>query len=145
MRYELCTPLEATQACAGLINDAWIEAGQPETDRLELDYSIYEALSQAGSFAYLAKDGDVLAGYVVVFMTMVPHTSARIATNDVIYVRPSYRPRGIGGRLIVLAEAEARRRGALRFQWACNVGSHLHRALAKRPHTMQQIVIERQL
>lgn len=145
MRYEICNTLEATKACADVLHENWMESGQPKTDRFILDTPIYEYLADTDSFAILARDGEAVVGYVVVFMTRSPHTSRIIASNDTIYVKPAYRPRGLGGRLFYMAEVEAQKRGATRFQWACDVGSPLHRALVKRPHTMQQIVIEREL
>lgn len=85
------------------------------------------------SFAIVAYDdaGEV-AGFCSVFVSLHQHTSEVMATNDVLFVLPKYRSGLLAGRLFVRAEAEAKARGAVAFQWVAPVRSQLYKALLHR-------------
>lgn len=144
MRYEICTVEEIIRSCRHLFADQWSESGQYK-QKFSLDWNLYSRLTNDDAFGIIAYDGDEVAGYVSVFLSIGQHTSLILAYNDAIYVRPEYRRTGLGGRLFYMAEEEARRRGAKHFQWACDFGSPLHYALAKRKHGTVQVVYEREL
>lgn len=92
-----------------------------------------EALDAVGlSFSLVAFDGERPVGLCSVFISVHPQTTGLFATNDTIFCMQVYRSRGVGGRLIVLAEREAKQRGCIAFQWQSAVGSSLATALAKR-------------
>ena len=124
--------LQARQLCADLIQHNFAESGLRGFP-LVLNDAVYEALDAVGlSFSLVAFDGERPVGLCSVFISVHPQTTGLFATNDTIFCMQVYRSRGVGGRLIVLAEREAKQRGCIAFQWQSAVGSSLATALAKR-------------
>lgn len=142
MRYELVTPLEGITKSQPLHEAHWAEAGLPELD-INLDFETYSALCDSESFGILVYDGEDVIGYAVIFVSSATHTQMPIAYNDAIYVKPEYRSRGVGGRLILMCEQIAKERGAKRFQWACKEGLAMAKIFERRPVTQKQVVYER--
>ena len=131
MRYELVTLKLGASLCGSLFDKAFDEAGTPNRSFC-LDKSIYDALDASKSFGIVVFDGDVVAGFCSVFVYPAAHYADLVAANDVIYVQPSYRHSLLAGRLIAMAEREAKLRGATLFQWACGENTPLDLALSKR-------------
>ena len=117
MRYETMSLLQARQLCADLIQHNFAESGLKGFP-LVLNDAVYEALDAVGlSFSLVAFDGERPVGLCSVFISVHPQTTGLFATNDTIFCMQVYRSRGVGGRLIVLAEREAKQRGCIAFQW----------------------------
>lgn len=131
MRYEITTLMAGAALCHNLFDDAMREAGTPGEAFLFRE-STYQALDRGDSFALVAFDGDAVTGFVSVFISNAMHYDGKVASNDVIYVCPAYRNSLVAGKLIVLAEREAKRRGAKSFQWAANELSPLDTTLSGR-------------
>ena len=99
--------LQARQLCTDLIQHNFAESGLKGFP-LALNDAVYEALDAVGlSFSLVAFDGERPVGLCSVFISVHPQTTGLFATNDTIFCMQAYRSRGVGGRLIVLAEREA--------------------------------------
>ena len=83
-----------------------------DLNSLEPVYAAYcDAKSTDSLLVLLAYDAEELVGYAVTFRTTSAHYStARVARNDVIYVRPEYRKGMTGYRLIKLTRERAKAR-----------------------------------
>ena len=143
MRYKLVTALEGIIESEPLHQEHWAEAGNPG-EVLDVDLDTYKALNDSESFGILVYDQDELIGYAVIFIAYATHTKQPVAYNDAIYVKPEYRPRGIGGRLLLLCEAIAKERGAKTFQWSCRDGLELAHIFEKR-QCNKHVIYERTL
>ena len=116
MRFETVSPIEFVKRCRDLFDQNYAEAALPG-HQFNLDESAYvQYEKQTPSFAIVAYDGEVLAGFCSVFVSFHQHTSEVMATNDAIFVRPEYRSGILAGQLFVKAEREAKARGAVAFQ-----------------------------
>lgn len=132
MRYETLPLLRTFDLCFDLARKQYEEVGLTGLP-LDPQRDVYAALDAVSlSFAIVAFDGDDPVGYCTVFISRHPHTDGLFAANDLIFCLPDYRPRGVGGRLIVLAEREAKRRGCVAFQWQSPMETPLHIALRRR-------------
>jgi len=132
MRYELTTLLDGAEKCKHLFPDAMAEAGLPGRS-FAFQETIYRALDAGESFGVIAWDEGEVAGFVSVFMSIATHFDGVVGSNDVLYVVPKYRNTLVPGRLMVFAEREAKRRGAIAFDWAANNKTSLDESLSKRP------------
>lgn len=144
MRYELMSSLELLQKHRDLLERNFSESGNGGTFQPSGD--IYRALADGTEgFAYAVYDGDKVVGAASVFVAPHQHNGELTAQNDTIFVLPEYRNTAVSGRLFVLCEREARRRGCTAFQWTCAVMSPMTAALAKREHAACQITFTRSL
>lgn len=131
MRYEFVTLKHGADLCGFLFDEVFKEAGVPGR-AFTLCEEIYDALDASLSFGIIAYDGDQVAGFCSVYVYPAAHYCALVAANDVIYVQPSYRNTLLAGRLMAMAEREAKQRGATLFQWAAGDKTPLDLALSKR-------------
>ena len=132
MRYELTTLMNGAEICKHLFHDAMTEAGMPGRS-FAFQETIYRALDAGESFGVIAFDGEEVAGFVSVFISVATHFDGVVGSNDVLYVAPKYRNTLVPGRLMIFAEREAKRRGAIAFDWAANNKTSLDDSLSKRP------------
>ena len=97
------------------------------------DVAMYQRLFEVGIvFAVGAFKADELVGYCTV--CVIPHMhnpTIVVASNDALFVTPAHRNGSAAGRLILAAEAEAKRRGASRFTWHCRADTPLAAMLTK--------------
>lgn len=105
--------------------------------------SVYEVFDRSTpSFGIVARglEGQPV-GYAAILIGPQLHTSDLIAQNDAVYVVPEFRGSGVGGRLFVEAEREAKRRGARLFAWQVGKSSGFTKTLQRRtsPRNQQQI------
>ena len=123
MRFETVSPIEFVKRCRDLFDQNYAEAALPG-HQFNLDESAYvQYEKQTPSFAIVAYDGEVLAGFCSVFVSFHQHTSEVMATNDAIFVRPKYRSGVLAGQLFVKAEREAKARRGLPVDCSCPVSS----------------------
>lgn len=127
----IVNPAEWMPKVADLLEANWAETGFDFPFSPDID--AYQRMFDAGViFAVAAMDRDRVVGYCTV--VVVPHMhnpSVVVASNDALFVVPEYRHGLVAGRLIVAAEAEAKRRGAQRFTWHCRAGTNLSDMLCK--------------
>lgn len=131
MRYELIKPSQALAVCGSLLEQNFNESGMPGF-KFSLSEEIYKALDATQSFIIVAFDEDVVVGLCSVYVIPATHYNALVASNDTLYVSPAYRKSLIAGRLMAMAEREAKQRGATLFQWAAGDATPLDLALSKR-------------
>lgn len=131
--------------CPGLLAANFAETGLPGR-AFAPARSVYEVFDRSTpSFGIVARDDasrDLhVVGYAAVLIGPQLHTSDLIAQNDAVYVVPERRGSGVGGRLFVEAEREAKRRGAGLFAWQVGKSSGFTKTLQRRtsPRNQQQI------
>ncbi len=72
---------------------------------------------------YLARDGQILAGYLAICFDFSLEYRGKSAWVDELFVEPSYRGQGIGTRLLDLAESASRESGAQCLHLEVNRGN----------------------
>lgn len=132
MQYETFSFTEAVGIVKPLLQQNFDESGLPGA-RFKLHELTYQALADnRAGFAIVAFDDNGVVGFVSVFMSVHPHTSEIVATNDSVYVLPSHRLTSVGGQLMIRAERESRLRGSTCFLWQVPGGSDIDKALGSR-------------
>lgn len=144
MRYELMSSYELLKKHRDLLEKNFCESGEGEAFCASLDF--YRELSRAtDGFAYAVYDGNRIIGAASVFVAPHQHNGELTAMNDTIFVLPEFRKTAVPGRLFVLCEREAAKRGCRTFQWTCGTDSPMAAALARREHEACQITFTRRL
>ena len=91
--------------------------------------AVDSAFRALGRLAWVAEAG----GQVVGSVGLIPITGADAAELRMLYVRAAARRSGLGGRLLAVAEDEARQRGARRIQlWSDTRFTTAHRFYERR-------------
>lgn len=106
---------EVFDRVAPLLRAHWQEiAHHKHLAKLAPDWDHYRLSEQNGTFfTVIAEDGAALVGYNAYFLVkMVHNVPIILARNDVLYIVPGHRGRGLLRQLMRLGEAEAYRRGA---------------------------------
>lgn len=89
------------------------ECAIPELGRHDAQLETYRALEVSGHLRLIgAFDGDDLAGFILLIVSIVPHYGVKTAASESIFVRPRYRHTGAGLSLIGAAEVMAKVEGA---------------------------------
>lgn len=124
-RVEVVNPADWIDKIRPLIQANWAETGFDFP--FAPDVEAYGRLWDAGYvFAAAAFAADEVVGYAVITVVPHPHNPAVIvAANDALFVAPDYRHGITSGRLILAAEAEAKRRGARKIIWHARAGTTL--------------------
>lgn len=127
----ILNPAELIPRITDLLAANWAETGFDFP--FDPDVGMYQRMFEAGIvFAVAAFSSDEIVGYCTV--CVVPHAhnpAVLVASNDALFVAPAHRNGTAAGRLILAAEAEAKRRGASRFSWHCRAGTPLAEMLTK--------------
>lgn len=130
MRYEITTFSDGLEVVKDLI--PLITSGI-EGHKINIQPSFYRMADEANfGFAHIAYDGERPVGFVATLLMSHQHTGEFHAYGDVIFVLPEYRTTLVPGRLIVLAEKEAKARGARFYIWSAREDSPLSQVLTKR-------------
>lgn len=145
MEIRIVNPAEWIVKVRYLLEANWAETGFdfPFNPSVEM----YQAMADAGiAFALAAFDGGKVIGYCTVCVAKHPHNpDVIVGANDALFVAPEYRNGTATGRLIKAAEAEAQRRGAVRFTWHCRAGTGFADLLEKHGYTPVDVVVMRGL
>ncbi len=135
MEYRIVNPAEWIERARPLLAAHWREV-DPGFE-LAPCAALYQRMHEAGLiFAVAVLDGAELAGYASITVAPSPHNPAVVlGMSDALFVPPSRRCGVVPGRLIAAAEAEAKRRGASRFIWACRTGTPLAEMLGRHGYS----------
>jgi GNAT superfamily N-acetyltransferase len=81
--------------------------------------ALHESLfgQHAAAGALLAHEGEIVAGYAIYFFTFSSFVGRRGVWLDDVYVRPPYRHRGTGQRLIEAVARIGTKQNCGRFEW----------------------------
>ena len=144
MRYVIMSCYDLLRKHRDLLETNFRESGNgPIFDPTE---DFYRALSENSlAFAFVAYDGGKAVGAASIFVSPHQHSGELTACNDTIFVLPEYRGTTVPGRLFVMCEREAKKRGCTSFQWVCDEQAPLAAALQKRPHSGCQVTFIRSL
>lgn len=101
----------------------------------------YTMMENAGMLSiFVALSGDVLIGFVVLAVCILPHYSVKTATIESIFVSDAYRVTNAGAKLLFTAEDKARERGAAGLFVNASIGGKLESLMQKldyrNTHTM---------
>lgn len=86
-----------------------------------------------------------IIGYSITFVLPDMHTSAVLASNDVIYLDPKHRLGMTAVRLVRATEAEALRRGASIMQWNPLVDSRFTKLLSRLGYMPRSVTYRKEL
>ena len=144
-RVQVVNPAELIDKNRPLIQSNWAETGFDFP--FDPDVEAYGRLWDAGyAFAVAAFVGDEVVGYAVITVVPHPHNPAVIvAANDALFVAPAYRNGITSGRLILAAEAEAKRRGARKIIWHARAGTPLATMLQTHGYTPIDVCVGKDL
>ena len=144
-RVQVVNPAELIDRNRPLIQSNWAETGFDFP--FDPDVEAYGRLWDAGyAFAVAAFVGDEVVGYAVITVVPHPHNPAVIvAANDALFVAPAYRNGITSGRLILAAEAEAKRRGARKIIWHARAGTPLATMLQTHGYTPIDVCVGKDL
>ena len=144
-RVKVVNPAEWIDKIRPLIQANWAETGFDFP--FDPDVEAYGRLWDAGyAFAVAAFVGDEVVGYAVITVVPHPHNPAVIvAANDALFVAPAYRNGITSGRLILAAEAEAKRRGARKIVWHARAGTPLATMLQTDGYTPIDVCVGKDL
>ena len=104
----------ALEEAKGLLEKHWREIALNQHDiPLDPDYTVYEALAQAGMIAcYTVRSEGALVGYAVYIVKRHPHyRNHKWAIADLFWVDPDYRDGRIGDALFDFIEDSLRAKG----------------------------------
>lgn len=90
-----------------LLSNHWAEiATHTDLMKLDIDYARYRQLVEKGALVVVtARDDNMLIGYVTFFLMYHPHyKTVLVASEDIHYVDPAYRHRGVGTGMLKKAE-----------------------------------------
>jgi len=137
VNYELMT----FQALQDLGADL-IQAHQQEIDGREgfqLQETPYKRMEELGCLIVVGVFAEgALVGYAVAYMTVDMHYGGEIlAVSDALYVSPDHRYGMTGIRLMRAIEAEAKRKGAVRFNWRVKPESNAEYLLMTRAKLLE--------
>jgi GNAT superfamily N-acetyltransferase len=141
VRTQILNPAEWIPSIGELLADNWAETGF-DFD-FNPDVAAYRRMYEAGMlFAVAAFDDEKLIGYCTVTVIPHPHNpSVIVAANDALFVTPEYRNGVAAGRLILVAQNEAKRRGAVKFSWHCRYGTPLAEMLISHGYSPVDVVV----
>ena len=134
---------------AVMFQDHWAEVAQNrDVRRFGLDELRLRAMEQNGDlFVLAAYEGETLIGYSVCLIGNHLHdVNTLYAKSDALFVHKSHRRQGVGGRLVVATEREAKKRGASVMIWHAMVDTELDTRLASsRRYIAQDVTYTRRL
>lgn len=145
MRYEVVTFKFMLENHFELLEENFKETGEGGEFSPYMEF--YEMIEHdKTSFCLVAYDGDVAVAYGAVVSSRSMHSKRVEATNDALYVKPSYRGATVAGKLMLMLEREAKRRGCTTFLWEAPEMSRLAKTLAKRKaYKLIEAVYEKEL
>jgi GNAT superfamily N-acetyltransferase len=126
---------ESAPAMAPLWREHWAEIAHYDDILLAPDHAAYERCEDAGALrVWVVRQGEAIVGYAIFFVRPHLHYAGTLyAHQDVLYVAPEHRARGLGPRLVRHCDQ------ALAAEGVVVVAHHV-----KSKHPALQRVLERQ-
>ena len=116
VRIEAATVADIQQHGDALLRAHAAESEPDLAERLDPAWDAYEAAEARADLIILAaRQGDQLVGYAVATLFRSTHYALFLCQQDLLFVLPEWRQRGVGLRLINRLRLEAKRRGADRL------------------------------
>lgn len=142
MRYEIVTFEDGIKRCEHLFEDVRRETEFLPSHPLDVCREVYSVMDAThGGFGIIAlDDSEGVAGFISIFLAKHRLTGELHAIHDVFYVKPAYRKAGVSGRLILLAERQAKQRGAKFIVWASRRNSPLAKTFERRVNESFQFI-----
>jgi GNAT superfamily N-acetyltransferase len=112
MRYQVVDVLSAIDYVKPLLEKHWEEiAFYKDKIKLDPEWDFYKSLGD-NIHCVVAFNEDKVVGYFVCFIKEHPHYKNSLwAQNDVLYIDPEYRGKGVGKGMIQFAEKALKYRG----------------------------------
>jgi GNAT superfamily N-acetyltransferase len=87
--------------------------------KLDPDWARYVAMEEQGNcHVYTLRDGVVLVGYAVFFMSQhIHYQRTLVASNDILFIHPMYRRGTAALRFIKYCEEQVKNRGVNKITW----------------------------
>ena len=124
--------LDAPNA-AELFREYAAECSLPEIGKIFPQAAMYEALERSGGMkAFGVYKGEVLIGFAVLLMYVVPHYGRKIAAPESVFLARAERHSGGGADLMNLLERTAKEAGCVAMLYSAPAGSRLEDLLRKR-------------
>ena len=127
-----------------LIEDHWREiAHYQDKVALDPDWEGYQHLEENGTLIIVAaRDAGRLVGYSIFLICRHLHyKQCVVAMNDVLYLKPEYRGKMVGARLIAESEAIVKAAGAHRITWHIKPAHDFSALLARRGYNHEELVM----
>lgn len=142
---QIVNPAEWIPKIRDLLNLHWAEVGLDF--EFDPDIDVYARMAELGMlFAVAAFDGENIVGYCTVTVMAHPHNKRVIfGSNDALFVHPDYRAGLVSGRIILTAQAEAKRRGATKFMWHCRAGTPLATMFERHGYEPVDMVVMKEI
>jgi GNAT superfamily N-acetyltransferase len=142
---QIVNPAEWIPHIRDLLSQNWAETGL-DFD-FDPDIDVYARMAELGMlFAVAAFDGPDIVGYCTVTVMAHPHNKRVIfGSNDALFVHPNYRAGLVPGRVILTAQAEAKRRGAIKFMWHCRAGTPLAAMFERHGYEPVDMVVMKEI
>jgi len=138
-----------------LLEDHWEEVAlNKSVMRLDPEWKRYYAMEEQGMLfslgAWMAAPHpevpDELVGYAVTFaLTHIHYAGLFYLQNDVLFVAKRARHTGVGPKMIVATEGEARARGAKLVMWHAKPGTALDALMPRMGYQIQDVVYSKEI
>ena len=123
--------LAASSNLADALAEYASESGMPEIGEPGSNIAVYEPLEATGKFHSIAAfEDDRLVGYLFFIVNVLPHYLVPTAVVESFFVLKAERPKGVGMKLMKLAEDIAAEFGASAILISAPVGSSLSQMLS---------------
>lgn len=132
-----CTLAEITGApnLPEVLAEYALESSLPELGPASAQFDTYHKLDANGVLYPIgAFEGDRLVGFILIIVAELPHYGVRAATAESFFVPLADRKKGVGLRLLKLAEDLAASQGAYALLLSAPVGGVLERVLPGRQY-----------
>lgn len=122
VNWEFCPLHEAKERIIKFFHAEWLEIESQEYPEPEVDWQLYDALSNAGmAYALLAKCDGVVVGYNAFMINRhIHYPKTKIASQVGMYLEPEFRKGFTGINLIKRAEQELTKLGVNRINYQIN-------------------------
>lgn len=138
--------VESLMACRAevdpLLIEHWKEIALNQDEiPLDVDWTVYEAMEQAGILVFISCRRDsALIGYSAFVVKPHPHYKSTVfAMNDVIFLKEEFRRGRIGYGLIKASENAVRDKGAEKISWHVKITNDWTALLSRMGYEIEEM------